>query len=88
MSDDDLPKLGAPAARALASIGVTRLGQLADHRADELLALHGFGPRALYILDEQYQPGAQVGDQERKAAEVEGLFKQRLAGRRYKTTIR
>ena len=52
MAADDLPKIGAPATRALASIGVTRLDQLADHRAEELLALHGFGPRALRILEE------------------------------------
>jgi hypothetical protein len=32
---DDLPRIGAPATRALAAIGVTRLSQLADHRADE-----------------------------------------------------
>ena len=52
MPDDGLPKIGAPATRALASIGVTRLDQLADHSAEELLALHGFGPRALRILEQ------------------------------------
>jgi hypothetical protein len=52
MSTSDLPRIGAPATRALASIGVTRLEQLADRSAAELLALHGFGPRALRILDE------------------------------------
>lgn len=41
-----------PATRALASIGVTRLDQLVDHSEGELLALHGFGPRALRILAE------------------------------------
>lgn len=52
MSDVDLPKLGAPATRALASIGITRLEQVADRSEAELLALHGFGPRALRILNE------------------------------------
>jgi hypothetical protein len=52
MSDVDLPKIGAPATRALASIGITRLEQVADRSEAELLALHGFGPRALRILDE------------------------------------
>jgi hypothetical protein len=52
VSDDDLPNIGAPATRALASIGVTRLSQLVDHGEDELLGLHGFGPRALRILKE------------------------------------
>lgn len=52
MSDDDLPKIGAPATRALASIGVTRLDHLADRTEADLLALHGVGPRALRILKE------------------------------------
>jgi predicted flap endonuclease-1-like 5' DNA nuclease len=51
MSDDTpLPKIGAPATRALAAIGVTRLDQVAAHTAEELLALHGVGPRAIRIL--------------------------------------
>ena len=52
MSDTDLPKIGAPATRALTAIGITRLEQVADRRESELLALHGFGPRALRILNE------------------------------------
>jgi hypothetical protein len=52
MPDDDLPKIGAPATRALASIGVTRLADVADRSQSELLRLHGFGPRALRILKE------------------------------------
>lgn len=47
-----LPKVGAPATRALASIGVTTLEQVSGRSADELLALHGFGPRAVRILTE------------------------------------
>jgi DNA-directed RNA polymerase alpha subunit len=50
--DDDLPRIGAPATRALAGIGVTRLSQLIGHTEDELLALHGFGPRALRIIQD------------------------------------
>jgi len=52
MNDDALPKIGAPATRALASIGVTRLSQLASHRTHNLSALHGFGPRTITILRE------------------------------------
>jgi hypothetical protein len=52
MSDSDLPKIGAPATRALTEIGITRLEQVANRRESELLALHGFGPRALRILNE------------------------------------
>jgi hypothetical protein len=47
-----LPRIGAPAARALATIGVTSLEDVAGRRTDELLALHGFGPRAVRILAE------------------------------------
>jgi DNA-directed RNA polymerase alpha subunit len=50
--DDHLPRIGAPATRALAGIGVTRLSQLTEHTEDELLALHGFGPRALRIIQD------------------------------------
>ena len=52
MSEVDLPKIGAPATRALATLGITRLDQIADRSEAELLALHGFGPRALRIINE------------------------------------
>lgn len=45
-----LPKIGAPATRALAGIGVTTVEGLAERTERELLALHGFGPRAIRIL--------------------------------------
>lgn len=48
----DLPKIGAPATRALASIGVTRLEQLHHYSDADLLGLHGFGPRALDLVRE------------------------------------
>ena len=47
---DELPRIRAPATRALAGIGVTRLSQLAEHRAADLRKLHGMGPRAIAIL--------------------------------------
>jgi predicted flap endonuclease-1-like 5' DNA nuclease len=50
MTGSDLPKIGAPATRALAALGVTQLKQVTDHSEAELLAVHGFGPRALRIL--------------------------------------
>ena len=55
MADSDLPRIGAPATRALAAIGVHKLDQLPAHTAQQLLAQHGFGPRALRILDEALQ---------------------------------
>ena len=51
MTDDALPKIGAPATRVLAAVGVTRLSHLTSWTAKDLLALHGFGPRALRILE-------------------------------------
>lgn len=50
-SDDSLPPIGQPATRALGAIGITRLDQLRQHRAADLLALHGVGPKAIRILD-------------------------------------
>ena len=49
---DELPRIGAPATRALASAGVTRLSEVAGWSEAELLALHGVGPRAVRILGE------------------------------------
>ena len=51
-STDALPKSGAPATRALASIGVTKMSQLPGHTERELLELHGFGPKAIRLLRE------------------------------------
>lgn len=47
-----LPAIGAPATRALIGAGYTRLAQLTRVTEDELLALHGVGPRAIRILRE------------------------------------
>lgn len=43
-------KIGQPAARALASIRVTKLIDLTNYSEKELMALHGFGPKALRLL--------------------------------------
>ena len=45
-----LPPIGEPARRALASLGITGLEDLETYRAEDLLALHGVGPRALAQL--------------------------------------
>jgi hypothetical protein len=51
-SNSEFPAgVSKPAQRALASVGVTRLAQLTQHTKRELLALHGFGPKALTILE-------------------------------------
>lgn len=49
----DLPKIGAPAQRALGSIGITTLKQLTDITEAELLMLHGMGQKAVRILREE-----------------------------------
>ncbi|MHA3685050.1 DUF1801 domain-containing protein [Leucobacter sp. HY1908] len=49
---DELPQIGRPARAALESIGVARLSQLGTHSEQELLALHGVGPKALRTLRE------------------------------------
>lgn len=48
----DFPKIGAPAFRALNGIGVTSIKDLTKFSEQELLDLHGFGPRALRLLKE------------------------------------
>jgi hypothetical protein len=60
---DTLPKIGAPATRALAGVGITSLGQLAGRSRRELAALHGMGPKALGILEaELTAAGLRLGD--------------------------
>ncbi len=50
-STSDLPeKIGAPARRALDSIGVLRLAQVTKFTEEQLLDLHGMGPKAMGIL--------------------------------------
>ena len=58
---DALPKIGAPATRALNNAGYTALSQLADVRRSELAKLHGMGPKALRIIDDELrQHGLQL----------------------------
>lgn len=49
---EELPQIGRPARSALEVIGVTRMSQLSAHSEQELLALHGVGPKAIRILRE------------------------------------
>nr|WP_218586363.1 helix-hairpin-helix domain-containing protein [Nocardia cyriacigeorgica] len=49
----DLPaSIGTPATRALHGAGITTLDALSTRTRAELLALHGFGPKAARILAE------------------------------------
>lgn len=48
----DLPnEIGKTAARELSAHGVTSLARVATHSKEELLAIHGVGPKAIRILD-------------------------------------
>jgi len=47
------PRIGKVARRELAAHGVTRYDQLAERSPIELLAIHGVGPKAIRILDEE-----------------------------------
>ena len=46
----DLPPIGRPANSALLQAGVTTLAQVATYRREDLLAMHGVGPKAIGIL--------------------------------------
>ncbi|MGA4683113.1 helix-hairpin-helix domain-containing protein [Micromonospora sp. AB353] len=48
---DTLPKIGAPATRALTAAGYTTLRQLAGVPRAELARLHGMGPKALGVIE-------------------------------------
>lgn len=49
----DLPNgIGKTAARELSLRGITSLDQVAHHSQNELLAIHGVGPKAIAILGE------------------------------------
>lgn len=47
---NELPKLAAPAQRALAGAKIANLSQLAAKSEAEVAALHGMGPNALATL--------------------------------------
>ncbi|MFW6599085.1 hypothetical protein ACQBAU_01245 [Propionibacteriaceae bacterium Y2011] len=46
------PAIGKPALRALLGAGITSMADVASRTDDELLALHGVGPKAIKILAE------------------------------------
>ena len=51
-ADGDLPNIGRPATSALLSVGVASLLQVPAMSRQELLALHGVGPKAVRLLEE------------------------------------
>lgn len=51
----EIPKISRPANDALLRAGYTDLEQLAGVPAEELLQLHGFGPKGIRILQAALQ---------------------------------
>ncbi|MBA3723733.1 MAG: hypothetical protein H0W89_02435 [Candidatus Levybacteria bacterium] len=49
----ELPFIGSPAFRAFDNSGIEKLADLTKYTEKELLALHGFGPKALGLLRER-----------------------------------
>ena len=47
----DLPPIGRPANSALMQAGISSLADVAAHSRSELLAMHGVGPKAVWILE-------------------------------------
>jgi len=52
---DSLPKIGAPATRALNAAGYSSLHQLAGVPRSELAQFHGLGPKTLRTIEEQLE---------------------------------
>lgn len=50
--ESELPKLSAPANRALEEAGYYRLDQFSEVTEEDLLRLHGVGPKAIRMLNE------------------------------------
>ena len=48
----ELPRIGAPATRALNNAGILSLDDVTQWSEVDLLALHGVGPKAIRILRE------------------------------------
>lgn len=48
----DIPKISKPANRAFAEAGYTDLRQFTAVEKTDLLALHGFGPKGIRIVEE------------------------------------
>lgn len=52
---EEFPFIGAPAFRALDNAGIVKLADLTKYTERELLALHGFGPKALRLLKQSLE---------------------------------
>ncbi|MET3922736.1 hypothetical protein ABIB26_003697 [Arthrobacter sp. UYEF20] len=48
----ELPKLGGPAARALADAGIASISDVRRYSLDDIAHLHGVGPKAVRLLQQ------------------------------------
>ena len=55
LDNTDIPNIVAPAQRALFNVGVRCLNHVTKFSKKELLTLHGFGPKAIQILQETFK---------------------------------
>ena len=69
ISTETLKGFSHPAERALATIGVTRLSQLTKYTEQEILNLHGMGPKGIRVLKAALQEkGLSFKQQKKKRA--------------------
>jgi hypothetical protein len=74
----DLPKLSAPAQRALANSGISKLEQLRRLTEAELLQLHGMGPNALGKLREALSERGMLFRDEKEKQNVDKTIRTQL----------
>jgi hypothetical protein len=77
-SKSDFPKIGAPATRALESVGITTLKQLTDITEEELLMLHGMGQKAARILREELKAKGWSFRESKKAGTMDETVRSHL----------
>ena len=72
--NSDLPKIGAPAQRALAGAGIATLAQLSNFSLAQIQQLHGMGPKAIGILRQALAANGLTFAGEQVASAVKGNY--------------
>jgi len=78
--ESDLPKLAAPAQRALASAGIQQLRQLSKFSEAEINRLHGIGPNAINRLRSALHAKELSFAKERKGKNIKGITHEQKSG--------
>jgi hypothetical protein len=76
--NSDLPKMSAPAQRALQSAGIATLKQLTNMSEAELMQLHGMGPNALGKLREALKANGLVFRESKKEIGMDKIVRTHL----------